>query len=182
MALIKDRKPAQNSWQLLRAGKGELPSIPAAGDVIVPLAAWQSLRGDLVARAGGLGVWLSGDDEPAEIAADLQHFQIVAVEFASFTDGRGYSIGRLLRERYGWRGELRAIGDVQRDQLFYLTRCGFDAFDLREGEDVETALTAFDDFSDGYQASVDRPLPLFRRRGQGTEGNPTSPSLARTDR
>jgi len=164
MALIKDRKLAHDNWQLLKAAKGELPSIPAACNVIVPLGAWQALRSELVVRGGGLGVWLSGDEEPADIAADLQHFELVAVDFASFTDGRGYSIGRLLRERYGWRGELRAIGDVQRDQLFYLARCGFDAFDLREGEDVETALAAFNDFRDAYQASVDQ-LPLFRRRG-----------------
>jgi uncharacterized protein (DUF934 family) len=86
------------------------------------------------------------------------------VRFTSFTDGRGYSIARLLRERYRWRGELRAIGDIQRDQLYYLHRCGFDAFDLRDGEDVETALAAFNDFSEAYQTAVDRPVPLFRRR------------------
>jgi uncharacterized protein (DUF934 family) len=86
------------------------------------------------------------------------------VKFPSFTDGRGYSVGRLLRERYGWTGELRAVGDIQRDQLFYLARCGFNAFALREGEDVDAALTAFADFSERYQASVDQPLPLFRRR------------------
>jgi uncharacterized protein (DUF934 family) len=164
MAFIKDRKLAQNSWHLLKPANGELPSIPPTGNVIVPLAAWQALRDELAGRSDGLGVWLAGDDEPADIAGDLRHFQLVAVQFAGFTDGRGYSIARLLRERYGWRGELRAIGDVQRDQLFYLTRCGFDAFELREGEDVEAALIAFNDFSEGYQASVDRPTPLFRRR------------------
>ena len=79
-------------------------------------------------------------------------------------DGRGYSIARLLRERYGWRGELRAIGDVLRDQLFYLTRCGFDAFELRAGQDAQAALTALADFSEAYQSSVERPQPLFRRR------------------
>ena len=96
------------------------------------------------------------------------------MQFTSFTDGRGYSIGRLLRQRYGWRGELRAIGDVQRDQLFYLARCGFDAFALRDGEDVEVALAAFDDFSEAYQASVDQPLPLFRRREAARRGRVTA--------
>jgi len=88
----------------------------------------------------------------------------VAVHFPQFADGRGYSLGRLLRERYGWRGELRAIGDVLRDQLFYLTRCGFDAFDLREDQDLQAALSAFDDFSESYQTAVDQRQPLFRRR------------------
>jgi uncharacterized protein (DUF934 family) len=164
MALIKDRKLARDPWRLLNPSEGTLPSIPATGKVIVPLAAWQAWREELVSREDGLGVWLSGSDEPALIGGDLRHFHVVAVHFASFTDGRGYSTGRLLRERFGWRGELRAIGDVQRDQLLYLARCGFDAFDLRQGEDAEAALAAFDDFSEAYQASVDQPLPLFRRR------------------
>ena len=165
MALIKDRKPAADSWLKLDAGTKDAPTaVPPAGDVIVPLAVWQAQREHLIAREGRVGVWLAGGDEPEDIAADLAHFDVIAVQFPSFTDGRGYSVGRLLRERYGWRGELRAFGDVQRDQLSYLTRCGFDAFVLREGEDVEVALAAFSDFGDGYQASVDRPQPLFRRR------------------
>ena len=167
MALIKDRKLAHDRWKLLDAievGEDGVARELPDGDVIVPLAAWRNLREQLVARDGRVGVWLAGNEDPADIAADLAHFDVMAVRFASFTDGRGYSIGRLLRERYGWRGELRAIGDVQRDQIFYLTRCGFDAFQLREGEDPNVALEAFNDFHDGYQASVDRPVPLFRRR------------------
>lgn len=165
MALIKDRKPARDPWKLLDlAAGGELPPVPADGDVIVPLAAWRAQRDALLAREGALGVWLDGGHDPADIAQDLVHIQLVAIRFASFTDGRGYSIGRLLRQRYGWQGELRAIGDVHRDQLYYLARCGFDAFDLRESEDVEGALAAFGDFSEAYQTSVDRPLPLYRRR------------------
>jgi uncharacterized protein (DUF934 family) len=164
MALIKDRKLAQDTWKLLDGAEGELPLIPAAGNVIVPLAAWQALREQLISRAGGVGVVLSATDDPADIAADLKHLQVVAVNFATLNDGRGYSTARLLRERYGWRGELRAVGDVLRDQLFYLARCGFDAFELKEGADVEEVLAAFNDFSESYQASVERPLPLFRRR------------------
>jgi uncharacterized protein (DUF934 family) len=165
MALIKDRKLAADSWQLLERGAdGALPAVPTAGDVIVPLALWQSSRDALLVRHGKLGVWLGGDDDPADIASDLDRFDVIAVRFVSFTDGRGYSIARLLRERHGWRGELRAIGDIQRDQVFYLARCGFDALALREGEDVDTALAGFRDFSDAYQTAIDRPVPLFRRR------------------
>ena len=184
MALIKGRKTVNDRWQLLElatagempavpfeAGAAEaLPVVPPTGDVIVPLAAWRAQRGELLARSGGLGVWLSGADDLAEIAQDLGHFGVIAVRFPSFTDGRGYSTGRLLRQRYGWRGELRAIGDVQRDQLFYLARCGFDAFDLRPAENVDVALEAFTDFSEAYQASVERPLPLFRRREVASSG------------
>jgi uncharacterized protein (DUF934 family) len=165
MAFIKDRKPATDNWLLLeRSADGAFPAVPATGDVIVPLALWTESRDALSGHEGRLGVWLAGNDDPADIAQDLSHFALIAVRFASFTDGRGYSIGRLLRERYGWRGELRAIGDVQRDQLFYLLRCGFDAFALRDADDMENALAAFNDFSEAYQTAVDRPVPLFRRR------------------
>ena len=165
MALIKDRKVTRDSWRLLEAGAdGALPSIPGTGDVIVPLAVWRLFRDELIARSGRLGISLAGSDEPADIASDLQHLELIAVKFASFTDGRGYSIARLLRERHAWRGELRAIGDIQRDQLYYLSRCGFDAFDLRDGEDVQSAVAAFDDFSEAYQTAADRVVPLFRRR------------------
>lgn len=164
MALIKDRKLARDTWQLLeREAESEVP-IPASGGVIVPLAGWLASRDRLIARGGRLGVWLSGDDDPAKLAKDLVYLDVIAVEFATFTDGRGYSIGRLLRQRYGWTRELRAIGDVQRDQIFYLSRCGFDAFALRRGEDVDSVLRAFDDFSEAYQTAVDTPVPLYRRR------------------
>jgi len=94
-------------------------------------------------------------------------FGVIAVHFADFTDGRGYSLARNLRERHGFRGELRAVGDVRRDQLYYLAACGFDAFVLRDGEDAHAALAALEDFSDAYQSSVARPNPLFRRRLSG---------------
>jgi uncharacterized protein (DUF934 family) len=165
MAFIKDRKLAHDPWHLLRASDDALP---ATGKVIVPLAFWRQHRDELMARADGVGVWLLATDQPREIAADLPHLQVVAVNFATFNDGRGYSTARLLRERYGWRGELRAIGDVLSDQIFYLTRVGFDAFELSEGQDVETVLGRFEDFSETYQAAVDRPLPLFRRRETAT--------------
>jgi uncharacterized protein (DUF934 family) len=163
--LIKNRHPAVDPWQLLEpAADGSQPGIPPSGDVIVPLVTWLEQRDALLSRSGRLGVWLDSNEEPALISDDLPHFGVVAVNFPQFTDGRGYSIARLLRERYRWRGELRAIGDVQRDQLFYLARCGFDAFALRESGDMQSALSAFGDFSEAYQTSVERSQPLFRRR------------------
>ena len=88
----------------------------------------------------------------------------IEVNFPKFGDGRGFSIARLLRERHGYKGELRAVGEVARDHLYYMEQCGFDAFLLRDGEDVEEALAAFDDFSEAYQATAAQPVPLFRRR------------------
>jgi uncharacterized protein (DUF934 family) len=164
--IVKNRGVASDPWQLLKtADDGSLPQLPVSGDIIVPFALWQTERNKLRRRAERIGVWLDGDGDPAPIAEDLPLFGVVAVNFPKFTDGRGYSLARLLRDRYGYRGELRAIGDVQRDQLFYLARCGFNAFALRAGEDPRAALSAFGDFSEVYQNSVERPLPLFRRRG-----------------
>lgn len=179
--LIKSAKIAADSWQRLDAGAdGSQPEIPATGDILVPLALWQAAAGKLLARGSGqLGVWLNSDEDPAQIADSLEALSLIAVNFPQFTDGRGYSTARLLRERYGWKGELRAIGDIQRDQLFYLSRCGFDAFLLSDGLDVsqedllrsaEAALSALHDFSEGYQTSVERPQPLFRRRVESAGG------------
>ncbi|MGH7060098.1 MAG: DUF934 domain-containing protein [Stellaceae bacterium] len=163
--IIKDRNVVTDPWLRLEFNAdGSLPSAPPACDVIVPLAMWREQRVHLLVRPGRLGVWLSGDDEPAAIAEDLKLFGVVAIDFPKFGDGRGYSIGRLLRDRYGWKGELRAVGDIFRDQLLYLSSCGFDAFVLRAGEDPQEALAGFGVFSESYQASVLRPLPLFRRR------------------
>ena len=164
-SIIKQRRIVTDSWQLLkRRADGGVPPVPESGDIIVPLAEWLDQRNVLLPRPGRLGIWLDGDDEAALIAEDLKNFGVVAVNFTQFTDGRGYSLGRLLRERYGWRGELRAIGDVLRDQLFYLAGCGFDAFSLRDDQDLHAALSAFGDFSEAYQSSAEHPLPLFRRR------------------
>ncbi len=108
-------------------------------------------------------VRLEPTDDPASIS--LEGVTRVEVSFPKFGDGRGYSIARLLRSRHGYRGELRAVGHITRDLLFFMESCGFDAFELREGEDARAALAAFEDFSESYQASVARPQPLFRRRG-----------------
>jgi uncharacterized protein (DUF934 family) len=109
-------------------------------------------------------VRLEPADDPAKVAGELASATRVEVNFPKFGDGRGFSIGRLLRERYGYRGELRAVGQITRDHLFFLESCGFDAFELREGEEADEALAAFGDFSESYQASPARPAPLFRRR------------------
>ena len=162
--IIKDRNVVTDPWLRLELNAdGSTPATPAARDIIVPLAMWREQRPHLLVRPGRLGVWLDSHEEPAAIAEDLKLLGVVAVNFPQFGDGRGFSTARLLRERYGWRGELRAIGDIFRDQLFFLASCGFDAFALRAGEDPREALAGFDVFSESYQATVEQPLPLFRR-------------------
>jgi uncharacterized protein (DUF934 family) len=163
--MIRDGIVVADPWlRLERNADGGLPAVPPAGDIIVPLAMWREQRARLLGRPGRLGVWLEGREEPSTIAEDLKLLGVVAVHFPRFTDGRGYSTARLLRERYGYRGELRATGDVIRDVLFHLSSCGFNAFELRQDEDPREALAGLRDFSETYQGRVGVPLPLFRRR------------------
>ena len=164
--LIKDRHVVPDTWRLLGLGEVDLPAeLPPDGDLIVPLALWRERHPLLTQRRGRTGVWLDAGDDPAELAALAPLPPLIAVRFPAFTDGRGYSTARLLRSRYGFTSELRAIGDILRDQLFELARCGFDAFALRADQDAERALAAFDDFSEAYQAAADCG-PLFARRFQ----------------
>ena len=170
--LIRNRQIASDSWRSLddaapwlAVGEdGFVPDFPAAGGLIVPLALWRLRRADLLDRRGPVGVRLGAGEEPEAIAADLEHLALVAVHFPKFSDGRGLSTARLLRERYGYEGEVRAVGDVLRDQLPFLERCGFDSFALRDDQDPAAALAAFAELSDAYQGTATEPLPLFRRR------------------
>lgn len=162
--LIKNKRIAPDSWQLLKpAADGGLPGLPLTGDWIVPLAVWQEQRTQLIQRQGRNGVLLENTDDPRVLAEDFDQLALIAVRFPKFTDGRGYSIARLLR-RLGWKGELRAVGDVLRDQLFYMARCGFDAFALRDDQDPQVALTAFGDFSLSYQPAIDDGARLGAQR------------------
>ena len=161
--IIKDGKVIDETWRLLPQD-ATLDGISNCDDLIVPLALWVEHSHALKARYGGLGVWLEAGEEIEEIADQLDNFQVIALNFPAFTDGRHCSTAYLLRTRYGYKGEVRAIGDVLHDQLFSYRRVGFDAFALRADKDAEDALRAFSDFKEVYQASSDRPLPFFRRR------------------
>jgi uncharacterized protein (DUF934 family) len=164
--VIRNRRVEPDAWKFLGLLSADELSQPLpSGPVVVPLSAWKERRAELASRKELLGVWLKPDDDPQDIAADLGAFALVAVQFPKFTDGRGYSTAYLLRQRYAYRGELRAFGDVGRDQLFYLSRVGFDSFRLADHRDAERALASFNDFTVRYQGSVDDPMPLFRRRG-----------------
>ncbi|HAB02534.1 MAG TPA: oxidoreductase [Pseudomonas sp.] len=161
--IIKHNQIVDETWHLLPK-ETSFDELTNCDDYIVPLQMWRDHAHVLKARDGGLGVWLDSDEQAEEIGDDVQHFQVIALNFPAFTDGRSYSNARLLRDRYGFKGELRAIGDVLRDQLFYMARCGFDAFAVRADKDPEDALLGLQDFSVTYQAATDEPLPLFRRR------------------
>ena len=114
--------------------------------------------------SGRLGVRVDGSADADALVPHLGKLSLIAIEIPRFSDGRAYSLARLLRERHGYEGELRAVGQVLREQLFYLRRCGFDAFVLAEGKDREDALSAFSDFSVAYQPAADQGPPIWRRR------------------
>jgi uncharacterized protein (DUF934 family) len=168
--LIRRGAIADDAYAVVRDAVS-LADLPDATPVIVPLALWTAARAVLIAR-GNAGAWLAPADDPAALASDVGLMPVIAVDFPVFTDGRGYSIARLLRERHGYAGELRAIGDIQRDQLYLLLQVGFDAFAVRDDRDLSDALAGLRDFADGYQGTHLR-APWFRRRRALTGGPAT---------
>lgn len=158
MKVIKNRQVITDDWRLL----GETHTVPDGGDVIVSIERWNKERELLTRRAGKTGVVVGSSENPADIG-ELDRVPLVAIDFPKFSDGRGYSHARLLRERYGFKGELRAVGNVLRDQLFYMLRCGIDSFALDASKDINAALAAFEEFDVTYQPAADEPQPLFRR-------------------
>lgn len=159
MELIKNREIVTDTWLDL---DDETPA-PGDGDIIVSFERLKREASALSERQGKLGVRLKSDQQASDISEEIGLLQLIAIEFPKFTDGRGYTTGRLLRDRYHFEGELRATGYVLRDQLFYMARCGFNSFVMAPGKSLESGLKAFDDFSISYQAAADSPQPLFRR-------------------
>ncbi|MFC0131640.1 oxidoreductase [Massilia eurypsychrophila] len=167
--IIKGREVVADDWSVLRL-EPEDPSgadspdvvIVPEGKIIVPLAVWLAQHDALAARTA-VGVWIGADESADVIKGELDRFAVVAIDFPKFTDGRGYSIAYNLRKRLRYAGELRAIGDVLRDQLFSMHRVGFDAYATRPDRDIHDALKGLTVFSETYQASVDQDLPLYRR-------------------
>lgn len=157
--IIKDREIVDDNWQHL-----DDEAALVAGNITVSITRWQEQHETLSRHEGGLGIRLSGDDPLEEIVPDLGRFQLVVLLFPVFTDGRCYSYARLLRDRYHFKGEIRAQGDVLYDQLFYMSQCGINSFELANPNRLVQALAAFDAFSESYQATVLRPEPLYRRR------------------
>jgi uncharacterized protein (DUF934 family) len=160
MALIKNNALVDDSFVDASHAEG----MPEQGPVIVSLEQWQAQRERLLARRAPLGIRLRSDQTPALVAEDLQHFALVALEFPRFRDGRAYSYARLLRERYGFEGEIRAVGDVLMEQLMFMLRVGFDAFGISEQNPLEAYRTAVGEFSVWYQPTGDgRPTAVSLR-------------------
>ena len=161
--IIKDGVVLADDW-IIVADKDieDVSQLPADGKLILPLQVWQKLNAGLMERI--TGIWLDSDEAPAPIQEVCKALPLIAINFPAFADGRGYSYANVLRIQYGYEGELRAIGDVLKDQLSYMKRVGFNSFDMRDDQNLEQALNHFADFSKPYQAAVDNDKPLFAQR------------------
>jgi uncharacterized protein (DUF934 family) len=158
--LIQNGKITSDTWRIVARNE---TMVPDGNMLVLPFTLWQKQQSTLAGRKD-IGVWFDSDEQPtADSAASLQALPLIAIQFPVFTDGRGFSIARLLRERFAYKGELRAFGYVLQDQLCFMKRCGFTSFALQEHADVDAAISSLDDFTEYYQTSVDQKEPLFRR-------------------
>ena len=142
--------------------------IPDRVPVIVSAKRFLAESDALIRRDGSLGVVWPNDRRIAELAPWLGHLALVALQFPKFRDGRAYSQARLLRETYGFRGTLRATGDVLRDQFHFLIRAGFDSFEVKKPADATAFVQAASRYSVVYQPTADGRVPALRRRVQRT--------------
>lgn len=156
--LIKDKEIVDDSWSIVRDEN------TGNGNQILPLEAFLKAAEDNNLDLERTGVWLASDVAVEAIADYVPSLKLIAVDFPAFADGRGFSIGRMLREQYDFAGELRAVGHFMEDQVFYLSRCGFNAFKMEDDCNLESMLNRLNDFTNSYQAAADEPQPLFRRR------------------
>lgn len=141
-----------------------LESLPAGVPLIVSLEQWQAHRNNLLGGGQPLGLRLKSDQPPRLVAADLRHFRVIALEFPKFRDGRAYTHARMLRERFEFSGEIRAVGDVLQEQLHFMQRCGFNTFDIAAPDPEKAWRTIAEDHTVWYQATGDsRPRALDLR-------------------
>lgn len=160
MVLAEDGSLREDSWRHL----GDDEAVPESDAVTVSFARWKTANGELHARNGKLGLRLPNDTPPEEVAPDLGRFDLIVLNFPKFTDGRAYSQARLLRARYGYKGELRASGNVLRDQLLFMRRCGFNSFVVDERAVREDWAKAFGEFDVFYQGAADSRPWVMRQR------------------
>jgi uncharacterized protein (DUF934 family) len=160
MAVIKSGKLVQDHWVFV-PDDAELPS---EGDIVVSLDRWRNAREALSARDGGLGIRLRSDQLADSLGQEAGQFQLIALDFPKFSDGRSYSTARLLRERYGFTGELRAVGNVLRDQFLFMDRCGFDAIEMAQEERGLAWEAALSEIKIFYQPAGDCRAPVTWQR------------------
>ncbi|MEM9054794.1 MAG: DUF934 domain-containing protein [Pseudomonadota bacterium] len=159
MPLIKDGAEIENTWIYIEADA----DVPASGCVSVPLARLIEDPDGLLARNQQIGVRLEPADNPHDLAPYLARIALIEVSFPKYTDGRGYSHAQLLRRRLGYTGELRAVGHVLTDQILYMNRSGFDAYQTTRA-DLPKVVKALEEYSAFYQPAADGHQSVFARR------------------
>jgi uncharacterized protein (DUF934 family) len=160
MQVIKNDQVIEENWQHV----ADEEALPDHGDVLVSWQRWLGDREALVGHDGRIGVRVSGDLPVTDLALDLSGIAMIALDFTKMGDGRCFTHARMLRERYRYRGEIRATGYVIRDLLLFMRRCGVDSFELREGPDPKAALAAFTEQTVKYQSAADGALPIYHTR------------------
>lgn len=151
---------SDDAWVLIADDTARLPTKAPA---IVSLQRYLALRQEGSIEPGSLGVWLNDEQMAEDVAELLDEVALIALHFPKFADGRSFSKARLLRDRFGYQGEIRALGDFLPDQIDYLARCGVDAFACRNEQEAATALLMLDSFSIHYQSDVNQTA-LFQQR------------------
>lgn len=158
--IIRDQRVVDDHWQHL----ADDAALPPGGDITVSMARWDKERDALRNHGGKVGVRLPNTVDVQEITLNTTDIPLICLEFPAFGDGRAFTQARLLRERLGYKGELRAIGDVVRDQMYYMQRCGFDSYEPRPDRDIGEALKAFTEITQTYQGAADGRTTVFARR------------------
>ena len=158
--LIKNNVIGVDAWEVVAQDETATNS----DQIFLPLSQIDNVKA-LIASGKEAGVWLDSDTDYEQLTAISKEVSVIAINFPKFADGRGYSLARILRDQCKYTGEIRAIGDVLLDQVFYMSRVGFDAYSLRDDKDAQKVQAMLETFTDSYQISVDQPTPLFRRRG-----------------
>lgn len=149
MQIIKDKQLIENGWTFI----GDDSEVPENGDITVSLAAWKSQKSQLLQRSGKTGIRLTSTDDIADLTNELSGVELIELNFPGFGDGRPFSQARLLRSRLGYSGEIRAVGNFLPDQVFFLSRVGFNAFQLPDQNKIPLALSCMGDFTVCYQES-----------------------------
>ncbi|MEM9682936.1 MAG: DUF934 domain-containing protein [Pseudomonadota bacterium] len=174
MPLIKNGTLVEDDWARVIDGA----PLPDADALLLPLDVWQDTRDALIASGKRLGILLAADQPPELIAGDIDRFDLVALDFPTFKDGRAYSYARLLRERHGYTKELRAVGHVLRDQFSFMRRCGFDAFEVADGASAEHWARAMTEISRVYQPATDRRRTIATLRHRRSATSTATPGEA----
>ena len=164
-SLIRQRAIEHDDWTLVKEASGpEILHVTQDRNLIVPIKFWNMYKPEIENYLGDVTIWLNSDEFLDEIKEEINTFSLIALNFPVFSDGRPYTTARELRQSGQFLGEIRAVGDVLRDQIFYMSQCGFDSFLLRHDQDPDSCIGALDDFKANYQSTVLEENPLFRRR------------------